>query len=296
MAKTTWCSFLGDSSYSGAVALLGLRMADRMGLLGARGPGASAMDPRTVLRWVEAQTGRRPGEPAPDLCKVLDAQGFSGAARDDVRRFEELLRPRASGCFVGRCVADDAGSFAVAVYRGDRPGAHIGVGDTFFSGVQLSGDVKAGVVLAEPHVLRRVCVNGATVVVASDSGVYARWAGDDVEGDLQSVVELGFSGAILEGVQADMRRAVITPPPSLASLRERGFLRIDDALAASIAEAARGESQSLFGVYNAMTRVARDTQDVRTAVGLERMAGRLIAALIRHPQTDLVAHGDLVPS
>lgn len=296
MAKTTWCSFLGDSSYSGAVGLLGMRTADRMGLLGAPGPGASAMDPRTLLRWAEAQTGRRRGEPAPDLCAVLDGQGFSGAARDDLRRFEELLRPRAAGCFVGRCVADDAGSFAVAVYRGDRPGPLVRVGDSFFSGVQLSGDVKAGVVLAEPHVLRRVCVNGATVVVASDSGVYARWAGDDVEGDLQSVVEVGFSGAILEGVQADMRRALITPPPSVSTLRERGFLRIDDALAVSISEATRGESRSLFGVYNAITRVARDTQDVRMAVGLERMAGRLIAALIRHPQADPVAHGDLVPS
>ena len=295
MAQTTWCSFLGDSSFARAISVLGLRTAGMAGLLGAAGPGGSAVNPRAVVRWLEA-SGRRPAtEPAPDLGDRLDAAGLAGPARDDLLKFEDLLRPRAAGCFVGRCVADDGGSYAVAVYRKDRPGPQVRVGDSFFSGVQLSGSIGAGVVLVEPHVLRCICVNGAAVPVAAGGGAYVRWSAYDAEGDLDAVVELGFSGALARDVEADLRRASATPQPRLSDLRARGLLRIEDALAASIAEAVSAEEPTLYGLYNAMTRVARDTRDVRTAVGLERTAGRLITALIRNPERDPVTQDALAP-
>ena len=296
MAKPTWCSFLGDSSFASVVSLLGVRTASQAPLLGSPTVQRAVMDPRWVARWVEQRTGRTAGTPAPDLRAVLEPLGFAGPARDDFRRFEELLRPRSSRSFVGRCVADDTGAFAVSVYRADRPGPNIAVGDSYFSGVQLSGLVASGVVLVEPHVLRKLCVNGAAVHVAAQTSAYARWSAEDTEGDLEQVIELGFSGALASQLQADLRRAAITPQPRLADLRARGLLRIDDTLAATIAEAAREEPPSLYGLFNAITRVARDAPDVRTAVSLERGAGRLIAALIRHPNVDPVGSGALAPS
>ena len=295
MAQTTWCSFLGDSSFARAVSVLGLRTADRAGLLGAPGSGGLAMDPRALARWLEVDRSQPATEPAPDLGDRLDEAGLAGPAREDLCRFEDLLRPRAAGCFVGRCVADDGGSYAVAVYRKDRPGPQVRVGDSFFSGVQLSGSIGSGVVLVEPHVLRCICVNGAAVPVAAGGAAYARWSAYDAEGDLDAVVELGFSGALARDVEADLRRATATPQPRLSDLRARGLLRIEDERAASLAEAVSAEEPTLYGLYNAMTRVARDTHDVRTAVGLERTAGRLLTALIRNPLRDPVAQDALAP-
>ncbi len=245
--------------------------------------------------WIRAHVNGRRIEPAPDLGALLDERGFEGPAREDLRRFEELLRPRTSSLFVGRCVADDQGSFAVAVYRTDRPGPVVRVGDEFFSGVQLSGSTAHGVVLVEPHVLRSLCTNGAVAHVAADTGVYARWSADDAEGDLEAVVEMGLSGELARDVQSDLRRATQTPLPRLSDLRARGLLRIDDALEASIAASLRNEEPTLYGLYNAMTRVARDTTDVRTAISLERTAGRLLVALVRNLERDTAFSRDLSP-
>ena len=286
MSSTTWCSWLGDSTFASAMAHVVVRRLSEGGLLGPTGSSRHAFGSREFRAWVASRQVGKTLAPAPDLGALLDERGLSGPAREDLQRFEDLLAPRRSSFAVGRCVVDDQGSFAVAVYRTDRPGPKVRVGDTFFSGVQLSGSVGPGVVLVEPHVLRRVCTNGAAVHVPGDRGVYARWSSDDVEGNLEAVVEMGLSGQLVRDLESDLRRATGMPLPRLVDLMASGFLQIDKTLAVSIAEALRTEERTVYGLYNAMTRVARDSSDIRTAIALERSAGRLLVALVRRPDRD----------
>src|SRR5262245_48146856 len=221
----TWCSFLGSSSFAPAASVPGTNPLESVLLSGTVGP-------HTLARSMALLAGRKV---VPDLRTLLLDRGLSGAALEDFSRFESLLRPRICTSVVGRCVADDRGGFAVAVYDIGQPAATVCVGDEFFGGAQLWGRVESGVIRVEPHVLRRVCVNGASRVVEADAGVYARRSAGDVEGDLEAVVELGFSRARLKDLEADLVRATQTPMPRLSDLRAGGLLRIDDALAAAIA-------------------------------------------------------------
>jgi hypothetical protein len=276
MPKITWCSFLGDDSFA--------RLAAAGGPTLLASVSSSTMDPRAI-RALSRTMAPKGGTPVPDLLDALDERGFRGGGRGDLDRLRGLLEARRSAVFVGRCVLDADGRFAAAAYRADAPGS-VRPGDTFFAGVQASGDVASGVVLVEPHVLRRICANGASIPVASDEACFARWSDDDAEGDLESVVETALSGRTTRDVETDLRRASVTPQPRLSDLRSRGLLGVDEAIATSIYAALREEAPTLYGLYNAMTRVARDLPHVARAVALERTAGRLVAALVRSREPD----------
>lgn len=270
MATATWCSFLGDDSCARIASSVGH---NALGLL-----LLARADARRLRQWAEVLMGPRDANAAvPDFDAVLDAQGLAGRAREDVRRFEDLLRPRMPSCLVGRCLVDEGGDFAVSVYPVDRPGPEVRTGDAFFAGVQMYGNASMGVVFVQPHVLRLICMNGAAISASGGATFYLRRNDVDVEGDIESVLEVGFSNGLVETAESQLKRSSSIPLPAISESVLQVILRMHESITKSVLHALRSEEGTLYGLYNAITRVARDTADLRTTMRLERIAGRIVA-------------------
>lgn len=286
----TWCGFLGDGTYAVFVKNVLGRIAATMPVSASGGSPAVAtgihradfappyFDPEMRRFVLELHP-----EVCPDLPTLLGERGLTGPARDDLERFSRLASNLAPGFSVGRCGVDEAGHYSVSVYRTGKGTARgVSSTDPFFSGAQLSGHLGSGVVLVETHLLRQVCVNGAVAAISvRDLPTYVRWSDDETEGDLESVVELGFSGRLLGEAMADLARAAQSPQPRLEDLQNRSLLHLDMETAVAVRRVLHQHPPTLFGLYNALTQVARDHPSIRAAIRLEREAGSLIPALLR---------------
>ncbi|MBL9085901.1 MAG: hypothetical protein JNM10_02060 [Planctomycetia bacterium] len=296
MTTAIWCSFLGKNPFDVATGGLGASVPAMFGSpVVAQSPSLAVLYARGVPAWRARRTGLAPNEPAPDLATRVAERGAPPSVLDDLAAVEAMVRPHATSVFVGRCFTDDEGTFAISVYRRDTLTLRVGIGEQYYAGFQVSGHAPSGTVVVEPHLLRRVCVNGATAAVRDTAHTYARWSPTDTEGDLATSVTRAMSGEVFPVVAADLARATAIRRPEIATLRARRLLRIADDVAAAIQRALVGEADSLFGLLQAITRVARDHRDLRTALSLERQAGRLVARLIDQPQDERAIALPLAP-
>lgn len=296
MTTAIWCSFLGKNPFDVATSDLGASVPTMFGYAAvAQSPSLAVLYAREVPAWRARRTGLAPNESAPDLATMVAERGTGPSVLADLAAVESMIRPHAASVFVGRCFTDAEGTFAVSVYRRDKLTLRVGVGDQYYAGLQVSGHAASGSVVVEPHVLRRVCVNGATATSRDLPHTYARWSPTDTEGDLTATVTLAMSGIGFPLLAADLTRAATIRRPDLDALRARRLLQLSDDVAAAIQRALVGEADSLFGLLQAITRVARDHRDLRTALSLERQAGRLVARLIDQPQDERAVALPLAP-
>lgn len=296
MTTAIWCSFLGKNPFDLAASDLGAPVPAMFGhAVLALTPSLGVLYAREVSAWRARRTGLASNESTPDLATMVAERGTPPSVLADLAAVEAMIRPHAASVFVGRCFTDDEGTFAVSLYRRDKLTLRVGVGDQYYAGLQVSGHAASGTVVVEPHVLRRVCINGATATVRDTTHTYARWSPTDTEGDLATSVTRAMSGEVFPAVAADLTRATAIRRPDIDTLRTRRLLQISDDVAAAIQRAIVGEADSLFGMVQAITRVARDHRDLRTALSLERQAGRLVALLIDQPQDDRVEALPLAP-
>lgn len=296
MTTAIWCSFVGKNPFELETGKLGASVPAMFGHAAvAQSPSIGLLYAREVPSWRIRRTGLAPNESTPDLATMVAERGAPPTVLDDLAAVEAMIRPHAASVFVGRCFTDDEGTFAVSVYRRDKLTLRVGVGDQYYAGLQVSGHAVSGTVVVEPHVLRRVCINGATATVRDTTHTYARWSPTDTEGDLATSVTRAMSGEVFPAVAADLTRATAIRRPEIETLRARRVLQFSDDVAAAIQRALVGEADSLFGLIQAITRVARDHRDLRTALSLERQAGHLVARLIDQPQDERAVALPLAP-
>jgi hypothetical protein len=279
---TTFCSFLGDTTFTG-FADRALQTNGRAHLpAGFTGRRSTAWDFALSRIAASGGAGAPRTEEVLDLVHVLESRGLTGEALLDVARFASAVSAAVRQPGIGRCVVDDEGRFAVAVYRVEGSNElEVRPGDVMFAGVQLSGEVATGRLLVEPHVLRRLCSNGTVVRGPADATPYARTSEAGSEGDLEHVVATALGGRPAKEFVADLRKAAATPQPRPTDLLARGLLRLDGSQIGEVLRHLRPEEPTLFGLVNAITKVARDSVSLPTSLALEREAGRLVASLMR---------------
>jgi hypothetical protein len=191
-------------------------------------------------------------------------------------------------------VYDDGQSlFARAVLAAD---AEIRPGDTVRAGVAVR--VLASEIVVHPYTFRTICSNGAIVAHAMESRSLERSQSTEVflpTYDI-AVTLTGFRTAVracaapeafdaaademrtAAQVQADMTLQLL---PTLARLPQQMAAHV---MRAIFQRYAADGDQSAFGLMNAVTSVARDTDDVEARWNLEELGGGIPARLGRQPR------------
>lgn len=171
-------------------------------------------------------------------------------------------------------------------------------GDTVNAGVAIR---CAGATLeVHPYVFRQVCRNGqiaAQSVASIRISRCAEWRTSDASDVLidmvQAVNQCAMGDAFPDSVN-EMRAAAVTPGtmdmllsllPLLPSLSEH-----PEITRAIMNQYAAGEDDSVFGILNAITATARDTEDPEMKWSLEELGAGVPAWLLRMPSWDQRQH------
>lgn len=160
--------------------------------------------------------------------------------------------------------------------------AEVTPGDAIRGGVAVRANDRG--LAAHPYTFREVCKNGA--IVAEAVGTFAV-AFDEFEGPDEAVdaaTAAVASCARPEAFEAAVRRMrssrevsadlMINLMPMLASLEGMARRRLTGDI---VSRFLRGEDESLYGLFNAVTAAARDETDPALKWRLEELGGGLIA-------------------
>ena len=183
------------------------------------------------------------------------------------------------------CVQDGAQFFGRAVCG---PAELICPGDEVRGGVAVRIDGPG--VFLHPYSLRKVCVNGAIMPMVHGTTKIERIATEE------SVSAAVFAGGVLNELREAIRSCANTGHVSNAADQMRAMTDIEAAtaipllmhmiyarglapriVATILKRHASTADASAFGLVNAVTSVARDTQDARLQWELECVGGELIA-------------------
>ena len=261
---------------------------------------------QALVAWVRAMSwmvvGARSQARMPVATPTLDLEEHLGALwgspsplLDDLATLADAVSDRVREPTLSDCMTSDEGAVWLGYVAPDRPSS-VRRGDAFLGGVALSADPTKGTWDVACRVLRLQCTNGAVLPLEGTLGtpVYTRGEDGTSEGSIAEVVEAGFSGGVLAGVTEALRRGAWKPARSLfAALAMLGMQREAAGLPALDRAPSAVEEPTAYGAFNAVTRLARDTMDLGEKARLERLAGRMVAAMSALPVTS--ASYDLQP-
>jgi len=184
--------------------------------------------------------------------------------------------------------------FARGVLAAD---AEIRPGDTVRAGVAVR--VSASEIIVHPYTFRTICSNGAIVAHALESRWLERSQSTEVFLPTYDIALslVGFRAAVracaapeaFDAAADEMRTAAqVEAEMTLPLLPALG--RVPQHVAAHVMRAilqrfAADGDQSTFGLMNAVTSIARDTDDVEARWSLEELGGSIPARLGRQPRT-----------
>jgi hypothetical protein len=153
-------------------------------------------------------------------------------------------------------------------------------------------------ILVQPYTFRQVCTNGAIAThtlgtrrVARVEVVSGFVPPFDVTASLEMLrgaVQASATPELFSGLMREMRTAAdveVDAASNLLRLLERMPRAMRDAVATEIfARFATSDDRTTFGLQNAVTSVARDTDDPETRWRLEELGGSVPAMLPRRPK------------
>ena len=236
----------------------------------------------------------------PDLREQLRLRGGKRRSSQAIPNLQlvdavvELLREVPWQIHVDHCEEAD-GDLRLAVVARDL-GRDVEKGDRvqagFFIQNSESGSLRA---LACERVYRVVCENGY-MIECEEGQTTAITVQGDWQADLAQVVDRSFAA---EGLDRDVARfratttqMLVTPYELLCNLVAQGVLTEDEQSAVQ-AEFTDAADDTLYGLINAVTRVAgrcRDFDDWRRAVELERLGGEILRGDHQPPVLQAVYH------
>ncbi len=221
---------------------------------------------------------------APEVADFARGWGDTGASvAGDLELLADALEGLGHRWHLDLCQVAPDGYLLLGVFT-TAWRAELSPGDEFAAGVLVEADVRGGAVTLRERVLRLVGANGAVVPARTleDAPLYDRDATGAVRGHLEHAVRQAFSSDLLKRAVAPLGRArsIRVVDPVLALLEHGADL--DDTAAAHVrVRFCRHEGDTLYDAFNALTETARLAPSLRTRLGLERKAGRLLCAFDR---------------
>ena len=197
--------------------------------------------------------------------------------------------------FTEECIA--LGATAIDTYEDDRrlfqravvtPAVDVRPGDPIRGGIALRA--VGSVVDVHPYTWRQVCTNGAILASATDT-----FRVDRIE-----VEPVSAAAAFVGGVVAELRHAIQTCANPMYLLESRAAMRgaaeieadlmismlphlfrmrsdeQEELVSMVLGRYEEGTDRSAYGVVNAVTSVARDTEDPALRWRLEQIGGKLL--------------------
>lgn len=221
--------------------------------------------------------GARPTFPDLEL-EVQERAPFAAPLLADLQQFGDLVLGRNHPMLVDLCLLGETGRFAIALHVEDLR-ASVRPGDEFVGGVYFRGDCELGTCEVSPRILRLVCRNGAVLPTdrEMETGAFVRSSAEQATGDLEEVVGEALSLRTVASAASALRGAAVTPV--LDPVRE--FRRLGlDLMAGDVARVLlafrHGRDRTLYGAYNALTQIARESEIHDERERLERLAGTLV--------------------
>lgn len=235
---------------------------------------------RAFLRRPPSREAPQPSETLPELEPLVRRRTRTHpGVSADLAHFGDRAESVGVPFAVERCEVDSPGRVWLSLLQPERP-AEVRQGDVFFDGALYSADLDTGHVRVACRLLRLVCRNGAVLPAHGALGteVYERFPDGSAQGDLERVLEAGFSGQVLERTTDLLRRTTLVPAESMShalawvrlSRRVRLPARTDEAFAEE-------REPTLYGAWNAVTRVARDAPTLHERESLERLGGEMVS-------------------
>ncbi len=207
----------------------------------------------------------------------------------DLARFGDAMGP-ARLRFLDLCDIGDGPVIVVAVSEPETTRT-VRQGDGLFGGVLFTGNLETEECRVSPRVVRVICANGCVVPTSEvdEASEYVRESAFEETGDLAEAVRTGLSGRCVDVATDCLRTATEIPVRDpIRALREH-MVPVPARDEASVRRVFRRQGEpTLFGAFNALTETARDTEDVRERVALERLAGLLLTADLREDAAVLV--------
>jgi hypothetical protein len=171
-------------------------------------------------------------------------------------------------------------------------------GDLIYGGVALRATPEE--VWVHPYTFRKVCENGAIMAHALEA-THVRVATiehSQVLGQVRQAIRLCCDEEILAMATTEMRTAQQTGMDlalNLLSVMSHGPRGLGDPFMTEIVDRLlEGEDMSLYGLMNAVTSVARDTEDPEWRWRLEELGGGIPALPVHPPRRVAPEARDLV--
>ena len=157
--------------------------------------------------------------------------------------------------------------------------SQVRVGDSFVGGLVLTGDLAEGTGEARCRPVRLLCQNGQVMPMSARLGtpVFEHKADGTREGSIAEVVSAAFSRRIVETTTNLLQRTAMLPAEDPGqAFAMLGLAQLARDLPESVRQRAMDEEPTAYGVLNAVTRAARETEDLALRYRLEHVAGRMI--------------------
>lgn len=168
-------------------------------------------------------------------------------------------------------------------------GGDVATGDRIQAGVALRSNECGAVV--HPYTFREVCKNGAIVAqaVGSQTVAFDDFAtAEEAAGALAEAVAECGSAEVFQGALGQMRSAREVSADFLINLLPMLARFLPDSQRDAFAREAmsrlfRDQDQSLYGLFNAVTSIARDERDPERKWRLEELGGGVLARVRPEP-------------
>ena len=232
-----------------------------------------------ALGPVDGRDLRREAGRLPDLVDVVEPADPARALLEELVDVLEHKRP--SRLMLDVCAVDDHDGLLLETQHGGGRRGLVRRGDTVVGGFRLQRDAY-GQVKLEGRLVRCVCDNGQVLHVQHHVDLVAE------HGSVEAAVDHCLDGGLVERGTRAFRDAAGSP----ARLGFGFLAQALDALDLPSARRAamiqgllsrfrRERDPSLWGLVNAVTEVARDTESLGIHARLERLAGELAGLAVR---------------
>lgn len=166
--------------------------------------------------------------------------------------------------------------------------AEVRAGDAINAGVAIRATGTE--IVVSPYTFRQVCTNGAIAAHVLQSRRLERIECSDANRpaydaavtllDVRGAVRACAAGDVFAGVVDEMRTSVDVRAEAMIQLLPAMHRISTDDIAEILDRFTRARDWTAFGVMNAVTSYARDTQDPEQRWNLEELGGALLARLV----------------